>query len=256
MIDSLGIVSAREVNAMKRWTRTISAVGLLGTLLLGVDSCADNQNMLVIVGVMKAQPPDCTYTASGSSTLWLSGAMDAAFGGYYEAVLLVSNQLMAEGSKSRLRAESADVFINNAEVTLLGNGSTPLRAPYSVPASGLVPAGSGEDVGYGSIAVHLIPGVSIPSGTTYIIAEVRLQGTTSGGRDIESNLFRYEIDVVSSATGTASGLVEYNSTDPGTGAPICDRTKCTDTTVNYCNLGQDVSVSCCACIDRSYCSSG
>jgi hypothetical protein len=138
----------------------------------------------------------------------------------------------------------------------LANGVTPVGNSYSVPASGLVPAGLGEDAGYGSIAVHLLPGVIIPAGTTYIIAEVRLQGTTSGGRDIESNLFRYEIDVVSSGTGTGSGLVEYNSTDPNTGGPTCDRTKCTDTTVNYCNLGQDVSVSCCACIDKTYCSNG
>jgi hypothetical protein len=71
--------------------------------MLGVGSCADNQNMLVIVGVMKGQPPDCTYNASASSTLWLSGAMDAAFGGYYEAVLLVSNQLIFLSITLRLR---------------------------------------------------------------------------------------------------------------------------------------------------------
>jgi hypothetical protein len=239
---------------MKRWTRTVCAVGLLGTLTLGVGSCADNENMLVVVGVMKPSPPDCVYNPSGSSVLLLNGIMDAAFGGHYNAVLLVSNQLMAQGSKARLRAESSDVVIDNAEVTLWQNGKNKLGDSYSVPASGLVRAGSGQDVQYGAIGVQIIPGMTIPQQTGYIIAEVRLQGTTSGGRDIESNLLRFEIEVVDSSTGGV-GLIDYNATDPDTRKPMCQATDCTDSAaVTYCNLGQDAPVSCCACLSNPVCS--
>jgi hypothetical protein len=240
---------------MKRWSRKVCTASLLGSLLLSVGSCANNENMLVIIGAMTASPPGCVYTATASATLLLSGTVDLAFGGYYQAVLLVSNQLMAEGSKSRLRAESSNVSINNAEVRLLANGVTPIMY-NSVPASGFIGVGAGEDSGYGSIAVEIMPGgLSVPANTGYIVAEVRLQCKTSGGDDIESNLFRYDIYVVDSRVG--GGLVRYNGVN-GTGVEICDAAVCnsgtsTTTTDQSCYEGQDSTMSCCDCIGRDFC---
>jgi hypothetical protein len=239
---------------MKRWSRKLCTAGLLGSLLLGAGSCADNENMLVIIGAMSADPPDCVYTASASAALILNGVVDVAFGGHYHAVLLVANQLMAGGSKSRLRAESSDVSINNAEVRLLRNGVTSIMY-NSVPASGFIGVGSGEESGYGSIAVDIMPGVDVPSQTDYIIAEVRLQGKTSGGDDIESNLFRYNIYVVDSRLG--GGLVRYNSQDSN-GGGVCDTTLCSSdtsssTTQQSCYDGQDSAMSCCDCLVESFC---
>lgn len=239
---------------MKRCSRKLCTAGLLGSLLLGTGSCADNENMLVIIGVMSAEAPTCLYTATASATLNLNGVVDIAFGGYYHAVLLVSNQLMAGGSKSRLRAESSNVSINNAEVRLLADGSTQIMY-NSVPASGFVGVGAGEDSGYGNIAVNIMPGVTVPPDTHYIVAEVRLQGKTSGGDDIESNLFRYNIYVVDSSSA-GGGLVQYNSPDVN-GGGTCDATLCGDTssttTQQSCDEGQDNPISCCDCLARSFC---
>lgn len=236
---------------MKRWSRKVCAAGLLGSLLLSAGSCADNENMLVIIGAMSASPPDCVYTATGSATLILNGIVDVAFGGHYQAVLLVSNQLMAGGSKARLRAESSNVSINNAVVKLLANGGTTIMY-NSVPASGFIGVGAGEDSGFGSIAVTIMPGVKVPPNTSYIVAEVRLQGTTSGGDDIESNLFRFDIYVEDSSVG--EGLVRYNSSDGNGG--VCDAALCTASTTTTdlsCYQGQDSPMSCCDCIGEAFC---
>ena len=240
---------------MKRWSRKVCTAGLLGSLLLSAGSCADNENMLVIIGAMSASPPDCVFTASASAPLILNGVVDVAFGGHYHAVLLVANQLMAGGSKARLRAETSNVTIDNAEVKLLANGVTTIMY-NSVPASGFIGVGAGEDSGYGNIAVDIMPGVDVPAQTGYIVAEVRLQGKTSGGDDIESNLFRYDIYVVDSRSG--AGLVQYNSSDANGGvcnAPLCSSGTTTTTTSQSCYEGQDSSVSCCDCIGEAFCQS-
>ena len=233
---------------MKLWFRKMCATGLLAGVLLSTGSCADNENMVVIIGAMSAQPPDCTYNASSSALLLFNGIVDMAFGGHYTAVLLVSNQLAARGSKARLRAESSDVTIDNAVVHLLGDGQVELGS-YSVPASGHVPVGSGEDVGYGAIAVDIMPqGTDVPSGTGYVIAEVKLQGKTSGGADIESNVFRYEIYVVDSRWG--GGLVRFDTIDTNGN---CRCTSGTSSTRTSCYIGQDTTISCCDCIQFDFC---
>jgi hypothetical protein len=244
---------------MKRWFGKLCATGLLAGVLLSTGSCADNENMLVIIGAMSAKPPDCTYTAAASSLLLFTGTVDMAFGGRYTAVLLVSNQLASRGSKARLRAESSDVTIDNAVVNLLGNGATSLNS-YSVPASGHIPVGTGEDVGYGAISVDIMPGgVEVDSTQTgYIIAEIKLQGKTSGGVDIESNVFRFEIYVVNSRAGGTGGLVSYTDTD-ASGLGFCDPVTCgesaSSTTRTSCYIGQDTSIYCCDCYQYDICKS-
>ena len=180
---------------MKSWLGRMCATGLLAGVLLGTGSCADNENMLVIMGVMSAQPPDCVYSPAAGSLLLFNGIVDMAFGGHYVGVLLVANELAAQGDKSRLRAESSDITIDNAVVNLLGNGTVQLGGgAFSVPASGHVPVGAGQDIGYGAISVDIMPGISsVGAGIGYVIAEVKLQGKTSGGKDIESNTFRYDL---------------------------------------------------------------
>jgi hypothetical protein len=232
---------------MNRWMTKLGAAALLGGMSLSLGSCAHNDDMLVIVGAMYAQPPDCSYSPSASSKLLLSGTVDLGFGGTYTAVLLVANQLASRGSKARLRAETSNVTINNAEVHLLANGVTEIGY-FSVPASGYLAVGSGEDSGYGAIAVSVMPGsVAVPSGTGYIIAEIQLQGTTLGGADIDSNLFRFEIFVVDSRIHNG-GLVYYTSLDPDTnecsGSSVCTNT---NHTVSSCYPGQDAPISCCDC---------
>ena len=101
-----------------------------------------------------------------------------------------------------------------------------------------------------------MPGVTVPPLTNYIVAEVRLQGKTSGGDDIESNLFRYDIYVVDSSSGV--GLVRYNGVDDK-GYPICDAGVCgnngtsTTTSQQSCYEGQDGTTSCCDCILEAFC---
>jgi hypothetical protein len=234
---------------MNRWMTRICGVGLLAGISLGLGSCAHNDDMLVIVGAMYAQAPDCSYLPSATAKLLLNGIVDVGFGAKYTAVLLVANQLASRGSKARLRGETSNVTIDNAEVRLLQDGSTQLGY-YSVPASGYIAVGSGEDSGYGAISIDVLPGSITPT-TGYIIAEIRLQGTTLGGASIESNLFRFEIFVVDSRQKNG-GLVYYPALSATTG--LCDSAVCTSTsrTVTACYPGQDSYISCCNC-SKSFC---
>lgn len=226
---------------MNRWTTRICALGLLAGLSLGIGSCAHNDDMLVVIGAMSARPPDCTFLPVAMSPLLLNGILDVGFGYKYTAVLLVSNQLGSRGDKTRLRAESSHINVNNAEVRLLANGQSELQF-YSVPASGYIPVGSGEDPGFGAIAIDVLPGtITIPGDVAFVIAEIRLQGTTLGGADVESNLFRFEIFIVDSNTG--NGLVYYPNL---TASNQCDCTGTTTTTTS-CFPGQDLPIPCCSC---------
>ena len=219
---------------MNRWMTRIGTAGVLAGMSLCFGGCASNDDMIVIVGAMYAQPPTCSYLASASSQLLLNGTVDLGFGGTYTAVLLVANQLAARGDKSRLRAESSNVTINNAEVHLLANGNSELGY-FSVPASGYLAVGSGEDSGYGAIAVNVLPGSIDVGGAAYVVAEIRLQGTTLGGADVDSNLFRFQIFVVDSRIPNG-GLVYY---------PVLDvNNACAGTTL--CT-GQSQTVSCVLC---------
>lgn len=229
---------------MNRWMTKICAAGVLVGTSLSLGSCAHNDDMLVIVGAMFAQAPDCSYQPSATSKLLLSGVVDVGFGSTYTAVLLVANQLASRGSKDRLRAESSNVTIENAQVRLLKNGTDDIGY-FSVPASGYIVVGSGQDSGYGAISVDVLPGsVTIP-GDGYIVAEIRVQGTTLGGASIDSNLFRFEIFVVDSRLANG-GLVTYDQADQ-TGR--CDSTTCgaTNQTQTSCYAGQDSFISCCNC---------
>ena len=234
---------------MNRWMTRICTAGLLAGLSLGLGSCAHNDDMLVILGTMSAQPPDCTFEPSSSAKLLLTGIVDRAFGvnlmPKYTAVLLVANQLASRGSKNRLRAETSNITVNNAEVRLLAGGETAIGY-YSVPASGYIQVGSGEDSGYGVIAIDVLPGtIAVPTG--FVIAEIRLQGTTLGGADVESNLFRFEIFVVDSNQG--NGLVYY----PDVLGNKCDCSTATNTTAASCFPGQDSYIPCCSCQQYKFC---
>jgi hypothetical protein len=237
---------------MKHWTRKIGVAAVLSSLVLSLGSCADNEDMIVIMGVMSADPPDCMYIPSAAAPVFLSGVVDVAFGGYYNAVLLVSNQLMSTGSKSRLRAEGSFVSINNAVVRLLVDGQTQLSYD-SVPASGFIPVGIGEDSGYGSIPVQVMRGGfdALQSGH-FVVAEIKLQGRTSGGDDIESNVFQFQIGIVNSGSG--GGLVVYTETDAN-GVGYCNPDTCAETgggtVTQSCSIGQDRPVSCCDCMNVS-----
>lgn len=202
---------------------------------------------------MYAQPPTCSYLPSASSQLLLNGTVDLGFGGNYTAVLLVANQLAARGDKSRLRAETSNVTINNAEVHLLANGNSELGY-FSVPASGYLAVGSGQDSGYGAVAVDVLPGSIDIGGAAYVIAEIRLQGTTLGGADIDSNLFRFEIFVVDSRIPDG-GLVYYPALEPGTNRCAGSSSVCASSqsqTVTACYVGQDTPISCCNC-SKDFC---
>jgi hypothetical protein len=237
---------------MNRWMTKICAAGVLAGTSLSLGSCAHNDDMLVIVGAMFAQAPDCSYQPSATSKLLLTGVVDLGFGANYTAVLLVANQLAARGSKDRLRAESSNVTINNAQVRLLSNGTDEIKY-FSVPASGYIIVGSGQDSGYGAISVDVLPG-GIPidgTQTQYIVAEIRVQGTTLGGASIDSNLFRFEIFVVNSSLPNG-GLVTYDQADPQTGECNANTCGATNQTQTSCYLGQDSFISCCNC-SQSFC---
>jgi hypothetical protein len=234
-----------------RMSRVGMLVGLLG-ISLGAASCADNEDMIVILGNMQGSPPDCVYQPQANSTVLPRGVMDLAFTSTYIGELLVANQLASRGAKDKLRAETATVIIDTGVVRLLDSTQGEI-AYYSVPASGVVPFGVGDQAGYGWAMLDIIPGSVGVGGFvgSYVLAEIQIEGSTLGGRSIRSNQFQYEINIVDSSS-PSGGLVTYPASAID-GNHQCTLGNTASGAVPACFIGQDVPIPCYYCTEQSFC---
>src|SRR5512146_2184814 len=103
---------------MRRLTKGLVIAGLLSLGGMANSGCADNETMLFVQSVL-ALSGDCTAEADPDSKMRLGGVLDTKFSTQYNAVLLVGNQLVARGSRDRLRTESNRIALKGAEVQLL-----------------------------------------------------------------------------------------------------------------------------------------
>lgn len=234
----------RRLNAVTVLQSTLAA--LTGMAVLG---CAENESTLFIGGVVKIGS-DCVYPNGGEDNLLLPrGVYDIGFAGSYQAGLLVGNQMNARGQKSRVRTETSRILLEGAEVSLSLPTGGALMRPFSSPGAGFVDVVGGEGAGYGVLPVVLLPMpktseeafAALDAG--YVIAEVRAFGKTLGGKEVESNAFKFPIDVCEGCLVTfGSADVELNANNE----VVC-RQAGTEEASAPCLWGQDEAVSCSLC---------
>lgn len=213
------------------------AAGLLaagGSCLVG---CADNESVMFIKGVMLMEPPECTVTAEAGAVLLLNGTVDAALTEVYQSVLLVGNQLVRKGSPNQMRTETSRVSMEGAEVHVLTVGGIELDS-FTVPASGDIGPGSGQEPGYGTIMVNLLEHVPKFAGEGTVIVDVQVFGETLGGQAVESNWFTFPIQV-----GTR-WLIEY---PPEALSSDGHCVSAADEETRPCFTGQDGLTTCTLC---------
>jgi hypothetical protein len=222
---------------MRRFRFCSSTLGTMLLAAVSLGACADNDSGMFVRGVLALQAPDCEAVADPTSPHWFEGVYDLAVRSElgYSAVLLVGNQLVPRGSPDQLRTETSRVVIEGAEVALLSESGATITE-FTVPSSGFVDPGSGEDPGYGAMSALLIP----PGQATddRVIAEVRAFGTTLGGDEIESAAFTFPITV---CTGC---LITVPSLDAVDENGMCTAASSAELPEQTCRPGQDEPVDC------------
>lgn len=227
--------------------RSIVAACGVGFVALCSQGCADNESMLFVRAVLAIEPPDCLAEPDPNSTFRSAGTLDVAFGSSYVAPLLIGNQLVRRGSKNQLRTESSRITLKGAEVTVLDDQDNSL-AEFTVPGSGFVDPGVGEEAGYGIMGAELVPpGLSLADGQR-IVVEVRVFGDTLGGEEIESSTLRYPIYVCNGCTVSFPA----DADDPVQPGYQCSTAK-PPTDDEPCRIGQDDAVDCRYCLGSPAC---
>ncbi len=209
--------------------------------------CAENESTLFIVGVAQLES-SCIYSPSASATLLPRGQYDIGFNGSYQVGLLLGNQMASRGVKSRSRSETSRIILEGAEVTLMKPEGGAYLPAFSAPGAGFVDVGSGEQAGYGVLSVVVIPRQDTEDQDKllkvgYLIAEIKAFGHTLGGQEVESNVFRFPIEICYGC------LVTFPPSEVNT-LGDCVGSSTTETAAAPCYWGQDTQVVCSACSYR------
>lgn len=207
-------------------------------------SCAENDSMMFIVGVMAVEAPACTVRPDATSVLQAGGVLDRAFTSGYTGALLVGNQLTQRGSREQLRTETSRVALRGAEVRIETSAGGQL-AEFSTIGTGFVDPAAGSDPAYSAMFVDMIPSsvsAGLPDGR--VVAKVRVFGDTLGGEEVTSSELSYPIDI---CTGC---LVDYptNAAVPTEPTYMCGISMVPgETEQRPCQLGQDQPIPCTLC---------
>lgn len=226
--------------------KSILVLGLVGSGSLLSTSCAENESMLFIEGVMALDRSDCVLRPEGNSVLLPSGIMDRALTSRYQAGLLVGSQLIQRGDKARLRTETARMSLLGAEISIESPAGGELIPAYSTIGTGFVNPSSGTEPGFGAIIVEIVPaGATLPEGL--VLAKIRAFGETLGGQEVESNEYSFPIQVCTGCL-IAYPASAYDDTQPPGSPYLCRIDADTDLgDGSTCLLGQDSAVPCTVC---------
>jgi hypothetical protein len=215
-------------------------------------SCATNDSMMYIVGVVYREAGSCTVKADLEAAILAKGRMDRLLTSEYTAALMVGNQLTQRGSRERLRTETSKVALKGAEVRLENTQGKLLAPEFSAIGTGFVDASEGVDAGPAAMFVTIIPASiagSLERGT--VVSKVRVFGTTLGGEDVESAELLFPIEVcdgclvtfpASARDLTADGDTYQCllATDDTASSPTADEAL-------PCRPGVDLAVPCTSC---------
>lgn len=243
-------------------TKVIGAVAGAAIACLSVSSCVANDGSIIIIGMMS--PPIatgtggsavCTYTPNIIGPFLSYGTMDVAFAqGGYVAVLLLGNQLVAQGNAALDRAESNNVNLTGAIVRVTDATGAELDN-YTVPGAGFLLPSSGGTPGLGTYATTLVSpkaadaarqSLGISFGTKRLISYIKVFGTTSGGTHIESG----EIAIPVNACNGCLVTFPAGSDDPAQAQPNCALSASSgssSTITEPCVFGQDQTIDCRLC---------
>jgi hypothetical protein len=223
-------------------------------------ACTDSESSIFI---RQAQAPiagtstsgGCQYDPSPSGLFLTTGTLDVAFRSQYSAGLLVGNQLVARGSSSQLRTETARVQLQGTIVYLEDATGAQVWGPKTVPASGFIDPATGSTPSYGITESVLIPAeygggllAELQAGAglvRHFTSVVKVFGHTLGGMNVESGEWRFPINVCYRC------LISFppEANDPKVSPqPNCDAPATTGTSiVQPCAVGQDDTVDCRIC---------
>jgi hypothetical protein len=158
------------------------------------------------------------------------GALDWTCKKEYTANILVANALQRNSSNEQRRTEANRVQVETIEVTAVLPGGTTLA--YDLPATAIVEAADGTTPGYAIIGVPLLPlgkldFARIP-GTgpvKQVNFEIRVRGTTLGGRTIVSQPFLFPVRIGERIL-LAGGDAAAGGTCPGQDSYYTDAATC------------------------------
>jgi hypothetical protein len=219
------------------WSRSTAKVALFALLApFTLGSCAaDSVSVRVTCNVVPEA--DCTFTDSGRC--YLGGALNlGAIGGSYFSVLKVTNGLKPRERDIPPQSEPNGMQLTEIEVYITDSaGRKPrfarsLPNPFSVPATGYADPGEDALVGAELLPAAYVAQIADAENSTNgrALGSVRLsvivRGKTSGGVDVESDEWRWNI-----------ALVEASS-NPG-------MNECVEFEDDVCSLGQDRYVYAC-----------
>lgn len=222
--------------------RRAGAVALLvsGAALVS-SACVRNESSIFIRACLSVPRDSCLVQASETAVVVLSGGLDAAYRAQYECVAMFENQLVARGDTTKLRTETSRVQLYSAEVQVLtGDPDAPVAySRFSVPITGFADPGTSTSPGLGVTNLTLIDAgtaqiladeVRKTGRVQQVVASVIVHGRTLGGLEVESNEFKFPIQVyVGSSCIEPAGEPCYESSQN----PTPD-----------CMLGQDTRTDC------------
>lgn len=188
------------------WWKLALALGTAGAFVALIPSCADNTESIFIRQMQADIAPACTVNSDPTALVIYRGVMDVGITTSYTAFPLVGNQLIARGDAKTNRAESNRVMIQGAEVQLRNSDGSPFGDAFRVIASGTVDPTTSSEATYGVTAVEVVPakfGLQLRQqvaakgfgAQTSIQADIKIFGTTVGGRQVETGSFVHPIDV-------------------------------------------------------------
>jgi hypothetical protein len=222
----------------------------LGSLVL-TPSCANNDSSLFLVGVVDIAQSTCIAKPDNTGPFQSGGILDVAFASGYTAIVLVGNQLTAQGSREQLRTETSRVSLRGAEVTLTNLDGTALavagaQKTFSTVGTGFVDAAAGDAPSYATMAVNIIP-PGLKGLPAEVLAKIRVFGNTLGGAAVTSSELDFPISVCDGC------LINYDTPDTTLAAGadfMCATTTASSTQTSVaapCILGQDQTFSCTLC---------
>jgi hypothetical protein len=221
--------------------RAAAAVLLAGAAALNAASCAENDSSIFVRGALVVSRTDCSYQVTTTPILTLAGSIDALYAGEYTNVLLVENQLVAQGNATTLRTETSGVQLYEAEVQVLDPSQNyGALTKYSTPVSGYAdPSMSGQDGATGcevlmidsATLATLAQNVVDKKVVQTVVSSVVIKGRTLGGEEVHTQEFLFPIQVF------------YGLTCEAAGGMACISSTAT-TVMNDCRLGLDESTPC------------
>lgn len=226
----------------------LSMLALAGAVL--PSACVRNDSTVFIRECMVVQHDTCIGpTPSTNTQFWTGGLLDTRYRTRYDCLALVENQLVARGDPNKARTETSRIEFYEAEVQILtpdtktpANGYSVPTSQFSIPVTGFADPGSGADPGLGTVGINMIDagtakklGEQAVGNNTVVtvVVSVVLHGKTLGGTEVQTNEFRYPLDICYGCLCDNSAVVAPDTCSVSVTAPAGD-----------CLLGQDQSYDC------------